>query len=625
MSKYLARIATVVALVTGLIYLYTAYFGVFGAFTQRGILLGASLLIVFLTKPFRKGGKTGLVDAVLGLVAAASVMHFVTTQWDFLMRGGAPLPLDIVWGSILLIALLEATRRAIGLALSLVSLVFIAFAFLGPFMPGLLRHAGVSYEYFISATAMTTEGIWGVPMDIAATYVIIFVIFTSFLQESGAGKFFIDLACALFGKVRGGPAKVAVFGSAVFGTISGSALANVAGTGAITIPLMKRIGYKPEFAGAVEAAASTGGQLMPPIMGAAAFIMAEFLGISYWSVAKAAIVPAFLFFWAIFIMVDFEAGKHNLKGVVDLLNLKARDIMIQGWYLLIPLIILLVLMGGIQYSPMKSAFISLLSVIALTAIRKATRMGPRRIASAIISGVNDVAGIVMACATAGIVISIINISGLGLSFSSLLIEAAGGNLMLLLILSAIASLILGMGLPATPCYILLAILVAPAMVQLGVNPVSAHLFVFYFGMISGLTPPVALAAYVGAGIAQADSMKTGWLATKLGAAGFILPFMFVYDPAYILQGSWVQIIMAIASGSLGVLALAAAFEGFMFTRTSIPERLGLLIAALTLIHPDFRTDLAGYVLIAGIAWINHGRNQKVQYLTGTSAGKATVP
>lgn len=605
MTRLFNKAAAVVAFVTGLIYLYTAFFGVFSNFTQRGILLAASLLIVFLTRPFKKGSRVGIPDAVLGLAAAVSVLHFSVTQWEFMMRGGAPLPADILWGTVLIVLLLEGSRRAIGVSLTLVALGFIAFAFAGPVLPGLLRHAGVDYQYFISATAMTTEGVWGVPMDIAATYVIVFVIFTAFLQESGAGKFFIDLACAMFGRVRGGPAKMAVFGSAVFGTISGSALANVAGTGSITIPLMKRIGYKPEFAGAVEAAASTGGQIMPPIMGAAAFIMAEFLGISYWAVAKAAIIPAILYFWAIYVMVDFEAGKHGLGGVRAEDTTETRRVLKEGWYLLTPLALLLVLMGGIQYSPMKSAFLSLLATIAVAAFRKESRMGPRRIAAAVVAGVKDTAGIALACAAAGIVISIINISGLGLSFSSLLIEAAGGKLFLLLVLSAIASLILGMGLPATPCYILLAILVAPAMIQLGVHPTSAHLFVFYFGMISGLTPPVALAAYVGAGIAQADSMKTGWLSTKLGAAGFILPFLFCYAPGYILAADLPSILMALASGILGVFALGAALEGFMFTATGRVERVLLAAVSLLLIHPDLWTDLAGYVLIGGIAVLNY--------------------
>ena len=596
-----------VCLITGLVYLYTSYFGLFPEFTQRGLLLAASLLIIFWSKPHKKGKRVTILDMILGIIGVVSVLHFVLTQWDFLMRGGEPVLQDLVFGGILILLLLEAARRSLGIALSLVSAVFIAYAFAGPAMLGILKHAGVQLDYLISSTAMTTEGIWGVPMQIAATYVIIFVIFTAFLQESGTGKFFIDLSCALFGKVRGGPAKVAVFGSAIFGTISGSALANVAGTGSITIPLMKRIGYRPEFAGAVEAAASTGGQIMPPIMGAAAFIMAEFLSISYWSVAKAAIIPAVLYFWAIYVMVDLEAGKYGMQNFsIDEMP-PVRKTIREGWHLLLPLVILIFLMGVIQYSPMKSAFWAVMSTIAVSALGPSTRMSIQRMAKAVADGVNDVAGIAIACATAGIVISIINISGLGLNFSSLLIQIAGGNLFILLLMTAVASLILGMGLPATPCYVLLAILVAPALIQLGVNPLAAHLFVFYFGMISGLTPPVALAAYVGAGIAQANSMRTGWLSTRLGAAGFLLPFMFCYAPGYLLLGSFWDILLAFLSGAIGIYSLGCSFEGFIFRPAAFWERLVLFTAAVALIMPGLVTDLIGFGFVAIVLARNYLR------------------
>jgi TRAP transporter 4TM/12TM fusion protein len=570
---------------------------------QRGLLMGPAIFIVFATRPFRKNGKSGLIDALIGLAGMAGVFHFVLTEWDLMMRGGAPLPTDIVWGVIVLLTLLEGSRRCLGIALPLIASIFLLYGYFGPFFPGVLQHHGVNFEHLVSATAMTTEGIWGTPMQIAATYIIIFVIFTSFLEKTGAGQFFIDLACALFGRVRGGPAKIAVAGSAIFGTISGSALANVAGTGCITIPLMKENGYRAEFAGAVEAAASTGGQLMPPVMGAAAFVMAEFVGVSYWQVAKAALIPAILYFFAIFMMVDLEAARTGLKGVSNL-TAKTKTILKEGWFLMLPLILLIYLMGVVQFSPMKSAFWSLVCTVGVSFLNRKSMLTPSKILDAIYSGVKDTAGIAMACATAGIVISMVNLSGLGLSFSSILISLSQGNLFALLCLTAIASLVMGMGLPATPCYILLAILVSPAITELGVPIMASHLFVYYFGMISGITPPVALAAYVAAGIAQAKSMRTAVIATKLGMAGFLLPFMFCYSPALLMQGTYAETAIATISGLVGVVALASALTGHLFAGMKLWQRPVLGIAALLLIYPEISTDLAGYGLAVVMAYIN---------------------
>ena len=335
---------------------------------------------------------------------------------------------------------------------------------------------------------------------------------------------------------------------------------------------------------------------MPPIMGAAAFVMAEFVGISYWSVAIAALIPAFLYDFAIFMMVDLEAARTGLKGLCDLPR-RAGEIFRRGWFLMVPLILLVYLMGFVQYSPMKSAFWALVCTVAVSFLNRDSRMTPRKIIAAIYSGVKDTSGIALACATAGIVISMVNLSGLGLSFSSILISLSQGNLFFLLCLTAIASLIMGMGLPATPCYILLAILVAPAITELGVPIMASHLFVYYFGMISGITPPVALAAYVAAGIAQSDSMRTAVIATKLGAAGFLLPFIFCYSPALLMEGSVLQVAVATITAMIGIAALAAALTGFLFARLSRLERAMLGIGSFLLIYPETVTDLVGLTLV----------------------------
>jgi TRAP transporter 4TM/12TM fusion protein len=589
------------AISMSLFHLYTAGYMVFTAMVQRSIHLCFALTLIFLLFPFRSASsrkKVPLYDWGLIVLSAISCLY-ITVNWEALseaVRIADPNTVDLALGIVATLLVLEATRRTAGMALPLVAIGFILFGFLGPYMPGVLNHPGVPLNQFIGMNYLFTEGIFGVPLGVSATFVIIFIIFGGFLEESGGGKLFIDLACALFGAVRGGPAKIAIFSSGFFGTISGSAVANVVGTGTFTIPMMKRIGYRPHFAGAVEAVASTGGMIMPPVMGAAAFVMAEIVGVSYVSVCLAALIPALLYYFSLFVFIDLEAAKMGLKGIPKEEKAKVREVLRTSGHLLAPPIVLVYLLAFVQWSATKAGFYAILATVVFAMMKKSTRLNGPKFIAALRKGATGALQVAAVCACAGIVISIVSITGLGLTFSSILIELAGGNLFLLLVLTMIASLILGMGLPATPCYIILAVLSAPAIMQMGVSVLAAHLFVFYFGCISAITPPVAVAAYAGAAIAQADPMRTGYTAWRLGLAAFIVPFMFIYGPPIVMIGSPAEIILASVTAMIGVAFLAASIQGFALTHLASLERVVLFGAALLLIKPGWITDVIGIVI-----------------------------
>jgi len=507
--------------------------------------------------------------------------------------------LDLIFGAVTIFLVIESTRRIMGWALPIVALVFLLYGLVGHLLPGILAFPKIPVARIIAVNYIATDGIFGTPLGVSATFVFLFVLFGSFLQKVGGGEFFIDLAYSLFGRFRGGPAKIAVVASACFGTISGSGIANVAGTGQFTIPLMKRTGYQPAFAGAVEASASIGGQLMPPVMGAAAFIMAEILGIPYISICVAALLPAILYFLAIFIMVDFEAAKTGLKGLTKENLPNPRKILREAWYLFLPIAILIYLLI-IQISPMKAAFWSIIFMVGIEIIQqliKKKRVDFQRIWEGLEAGALGMLIVATACACAGIVIGIVNVTGFGLKFSDFIIDLSHGSLPILLILTMLSSLVLGMGLPTVACYIILAIISAPALVEMGVMPLAAHLFIFYFGIIAAITPPVALAAYVGAGIAGANPMKTGFIACRLGLAAFLLPYMFIYGSAILMKGNPQDIILAAVSGTVGIWALAAGLQGYFWQCLAIWQRIILLIAAVLLIKPGLTTDLIGYCLV----------------------------
>jgi len=603
-GKLVTTVAAAIAAAFSVFQLWTSAYGALATLQQCYIHLGFALVLVFLLRPLSTRNATLLrfrwvLDLPCILLSIVVAGYITVNFLEITDRGGGdPSRLDILLGVAAVLLVLEGTRRMTGWAMPIVAIVFLAYAFAGPYLPAPFDHRGFDIERVASTLYVTASGIAGTPLQTSATYVAIFVIFAAFLEASGAGSFFIDWSYALLGWLRGGPAKVAIVASALMGTISGSAVANTAATGAFTIPIMKRTGLRPAFAGAVEAAASSGGQIMPPVMGAAAFIMVELLGIPYTSIMKAAIFPAILYFAAIYFMVDFEVAKMGIRGVSRSELPSAWKIFLGGWHLLIPLGLLIYLLVIIQYTPLKSAFFAVIATVLISYARTSTRMGPRRLWEGFYRGGQSLLEIAMACACAGIVVGVMLLTGLALRLSEILIDFSGGNLFVLMLLTMVISLILGMGLPTSAVYIILAILVAPAMMKLGVGALAAHMFIFYFGVLANVTPPVAIAAYTGAGIAGADPMLTGFIAARLALAGFLLPFMWVYNPSILLIGSPGSVAMAIVTALVGVIALASAVQGYLFGLIAPWYLRGLLLlGALGLIKPGILTDLAGFCLI----------------------------
>ncbi len=599
------RVVSVIAVLMSLFHLYTAGFGVLGDINQRAVHLLFTFILIFLSYAATPRGRHRVAPgdiglAVLGVIAAG----YLVVQYEYVVSRElyiTPiLPIEWLLSIATVLLVLEASRRTNGWPLPLVATTFLVYAFAGPYLPGLLSHRGVPPAKLVDQLYLTVEGIFGIALAVSATFVFLFILFGSFLEKSGTGEFFIDLSKAMVGDMRGGPAKMAVVASGMFGTISGSAVANVMTTGTFTIPLMKRLGYTKDFAGAVEAVASTGGQIMPPVMGAAAFVLAEFTGTPYLQVCIYAAIPAILFYLAVGVMVHFEACKLGIKGLPrnELPSFKA--VLWLGWHLFLPLIgIVFFLFRG--YTPLLAGFYAVLLTVVISAVRQATRMGPRKVYAALEAGALGAISVAAACAAAGIVIGVVNLTGLGLRFSSLIIGVSGGNLLLALFLTMIASLILGMGLPTTPAYVIQAALAVPALVNLGVPVMAAHLFCLYFAVISAITPPVALAAYAGASLSGGNAMTTGFIATRLGLAAYIIPYMFVYGPALLTMGEPLDVVLAAVTALVGVVGLAAAGEGWLLGRMAAWERLLTLGSALLLIKPGWMTDLAGLVLFGVVA------------------------
>lgn len=607
-SRIKAVLITVVGVAMSIFHIYTAQFGVFSALVQRPIHLAFAFVLMFLLYPSKKEGKGWWVqplDWLLIVLSVISLIHLIVTFREIVLRGGAATKLDLWLGGMLILFVLEGTRRVLGSALPVIASVFILYALLGKYIPGLWGHRGVSLESLISYQYLTTEGIFSLPLGVSATFIYIFILFGGFLVASGTGEFFIDFANSFAGHLKGGPAKVAVVSSACFGTISGSAVANVVGTGSFTIPLMKRLGYRPTFAGAVEAVASTGGQIMPPVMGAAAFIIAEMLGIPYIQVAIAAAIPAILYYFALMYMVHLEAIRLGLKGIPkeDLPNL--WKILKGRGYLLIPAI-LLVYWLTVGYSPMKAGLWSIGSVFLFSFAKRSNWMGPAKLIDALKKGGTGCLEVVAACACAGIVIGVVTQTGLGLKFSTLIIEASKGFLPLALTFIAITSLILGMGVTTSAAYILTIILGGPVLVRLGVLPLAAHLFVFYYSCLSAITPPVALAAYAGAGIAGANPFSVGFMAMRLALIAYIVPYFFVFQPVLIWQGNFFDILWAFFTAILGCIALGSGLMGQLLGPLGMVARFLLMAGGLALIKPGIYTDLFGMAVLGTISilqWI----------------------
>jgi TRAP transporter 4TM/12TM fusion protein len=590
------RLITVVAVTMSVFHLYVAFAGPPDAYVFRGSHLAFALVLAFLIMPGWRGRseRVGALDLLLVAAAAAAALYPAWTLNYILNRiyyVDDPRFADYVFGGVLIVLMLEATRRFTGWALTVTALVFLVYG---------LTLGNQSFAIMLDQLYLTTEGIYGIPLYVSATYVMLFILFGAFVERSGAGKLFMDFALALAGSSSGGPAKVAVITSSLFGTVSGSAVANVMTTGTFTIPLMKRTGYRPAFAGAVEAVASTGGQLMPPIMGAAAFVMAEFLGVSYLKVAAFALLPAVLYYVAVFMAVHFEAKRIGLVGLpkADLPRLK--EVLVERGHLFLPLVVIIaVLLAG--RSAAFAALCGIGSVIPTTWLRASTRrtFTPAAIIEALEAGARNTLVVALACATAGIVIDTITLTGLGLSFTGVVLALSQNSLLLALFLTMLAGILLGMGLPTTPAYIVQVALLVPALVKLGVMVEAAHLFVLYFAVLSAITPPVAMAVYAANGLSGASLMDTSWAAVKLGLTGYIIPFMFVFAPSLLLIGDWQVVAMSVVTALIGVTCLAAGLhEYFFFGPARRWERLMLVVAALVLIKPGLWTDLVGLVLIA---------------------------
>ncbi len=614
MKKLCDQISFFLCSVFVIFHLYTAIFGPIPENGQRCIHLALILGILFVNLIPKDAGKPILVglDLILFIAGISSALYIWLISHEYDLRGGVTYTRDIVFGIFLITALLYATWRKIGAVLSIVAMTFILYAFLGIYAPSILHHGGFRLSRWIHLIVYTADGILGSPLSASANYIVLFIMLGAVFNASGVGDYFTSLANAAFGRFRGGPAKVAVVASAFFGSISGSSIANVIGTGTFTIPMMKKMKFEPEFAGAVEAAASTGGQIMPPIMGAAAFLVAEILQISYWDVVRAAIMPAILYFTAIFITVDLYARRKGLKGLnrSELPSLKS---LIKRVYLFSPLILLMLLIGPFHLSISRSGIITLIFTVVIVSFNKESRFSREKIVKTVNDAAKGCVSVAVACALVGIIIGTIIGSGLGYRLSNVLVDVSGGSLPILLIMTMIVALILGMGVPTSAAYLMLATLVAPAIVKLGVFPIAAHLFLFYYGIISNVTPPVAMASYAAAGIAQCSPSKCGFQAFKLAISGLILPMIFVYNPVMLGRGSWYEILYCLVTAVFAVYCLSSVTEGFFINWSiTIIERVLLAIASISFVFPKPIIGISGVIFVAIVFASSNQRYKKNQ-------------
>lgn len=604
-KKYLIII---ISAIFCLFQLYSILSGRITAQVLRATHLAFVMLLAYLLFPMKKDmpkDKLPFYDIMLAIVGAAAWSYIVFNFESLVRRAGIYTTLDIFVGIVGILILFEACRRIVGLPILIISLIFIIYALFGAYAPGFLNHRGYSYQRLVSHLFYNTEGIMGTPIGASATFIFLFIFFGALLDKTGIGQFFIDICNAIAGGFDGGPAKVAVLTSAMFGTVSGSSVSNTVGTGSFTIPMMKSLGYRSEFAGAVEASASTGGQIMPPIMGAASFLMADSLGIPYMEVAKAAIIPAILYFTGIFIMVHLEAKKTGLKGLSKESLPKFGELLLKRGYLIIPLLTIIIffilgktaiyagLMGIIS-----AVFVAIINDIIDILQKRKISFGFNDIVDVICNAARNIISVAIACAMAGIVIGVITLTGLGLKVGAGLVSISGGISILLLILTMISSIILGMGVPTTANYLITSTIAAGAIISLGFKPLAAHMFVFYFGIIADVTPPVALAAMAGAAIAKSDPFKTGLEASKLAIGAFIIPYIFIFNPAMLmLDTNLVEVIQIIITSIIGMFGVAACLEGYVFRKCLWIERILFVTAGLLLIDPGSITDIIGLATI----------------------------
>ena len=592
--------------------LYTAIDKPLMAQLQRSVHLGFALGLAFLLFPARKAllkkGKVAWYDAILAILGVLVGSYWPLMMEELVMRPGTVTQMDYIVGLMAILLILEATRRTVGLPITIIAVLFMVYALYGPYMPDFIAHRGLTLERLVQTMFFTTEGILGTPLGVSSTFIFIFLLFGAFLVKTGIGEYFNDLAAVVAGKRVGGPAKVAIFSSALQGTISGSSVANVVTSGAFTIPMMKRLGYNKNFAGAVEAASSTGGQLMPPIMGAAAFLMVEFIGggITYWDIAKAAAIPAVLYFAGIWIMTHFEAKRLGLRGLSEDEIPSKKEVM-SKIYLLVPILAIIILLMS-NVSVMRAALYSIAITVVVSAIRKDTRMSIRDFLDALVDGARTAVPVAVATACAGIIVGVVTKTGLGLKMANSLVSIAKDItshpdmlLFLTLLFTMIASLILGMGSPTTANYVITATIAAPALLLMDVPALSAHLFVFYFGIIADITPPVALAAFAAAGVSGGEPIRTGVISAKLAIAAFIIPYMFVFSPELLMiDASFLEIIWVVLTALCGMIAIGAGLVGYWYRKVHWLERIVAVIAGLMMMYPESLSDVIGIVIFAGL-------------------------
>ncbi|MCM3610629.1 TRAP transporter permease [Planococcus sp. MERTA32b] len=608
--------------------LYTAIFGQYTAYIQRSVHLGFALSLIFILFPARKRKgvrhKVAWYDYILALLSLGVGAYWPIMYEDLVFRIGRVTELDFIVGVLAVLLVLEATRRAVGMPITVISALFLTYAFFGPYFPGFLRHRGQDLDSLIQLMFYTTDGILGTPIGVSATFIFTFLLFGSFLVKTGVGQYFNDLAVSLAGNLTGGPAKVAIFSSALQGTISGSSVANVVTSGSYTIPMMKKLGYKKEFAGGVEAAASTGGQLMPPIMGAAAFLMVEFIGgVTYWEIAKAAAIPALLYFTGVWIMTHFEAKRIGLKGLSKE-EMPDRKEVLKKIYLLTPIFaIIIFLLIGIP--TMQAALWGIVLTIVVSAFDKETRLNFKDMIHALVDGARTALAVAAATAAAGIIVGVVVKTGLGLSLANGLVSASGGNVLLTLFFTMLAAIVLGMGSPTTANYVITSTIAAPAIITLlmleypegAATPLvvalSAHLFVFYFGIIADITPPVALAAFAASGISGGEPIRTGFNAAKLAIAAFIIPYMFVLSPSLLMiDTTWPELIWVLITAISGMTAIGAGLIGYWYRKLNWLERIITFVTGIALIYPEGLSDTIGaavFVVLLAIQWLARDKKE----------------
>ncbi|WP_431800332.1 TRAP transporter permease [Halobacillus andaensis] len=656
LTGWLGRLAFIGLLAFSLFQLYSSTIHPLPAQILRSVHVGFGLVLIFLlypaTKKNRKFNKVAWYDLIFVLLSLVVGTYWLFFYERIVTQAGALTTIDFYIGVAAVLLVLEATRRAVGIPITVIAILFLVYAYWGRQMPGFLIHRGVDVDNLVQSMFFTTEGILGTPIAVSSTFIFLFLLFGAFLVKTGVGQYFNDLAVTLAGRRTGGPAKVAIFSSALQGTISGSSVANVVTSGAFTIPMMKKLGYRREFAGGVEAAASTGGQLMPPIMGAAAFLMIEFIGVDYWSIAKAALIPAILYFTGIWIMTHFEAKRTGLSGM-DKEEMPNRKAVFKQLYLLLPIVaIILFLSSGM--SVMRAALYGILTTIVVGLLRKEKFRKLYIVAfgvgfagyviygiatggfelvqafivggmvtvlvsylydgnfaesiEALVDGARTALGVVAATAAAGIIVGVVTKTGLGLKLANSLVSLANGQILLTLFFTMLAAIILGMGSPTTANYVITSTIAAPAVILLGVPDLAAHLFVFYFGIIADITPPVALAAFAASGVASSEPIRTGLNAAKLAIAAFIIPYMFVLENQLLMIGvdNAFELVWILFTAISGMIAIGAGLVGYWFRKVEWYERIPAVIGGLSLIYPSTMSDVIGlsiFIILLGLQFL----------------------